>query len=268
MQIDFATPQEVCGIQTYALRVEGGSKFYSVKQFEVMVSDDNTRFLSLGTFRPDMTQSLLPSKFRFSHSIATRHMRFSVVAVEPDVSSRVYMNVSFMQNCNVCPEGQYACSNTKTRSSSCINGTRIPSDGMCEAGNAMKDGTCQPCAEGQYGALSRRWNSYQCFDCPAGTYNTLHGVHGLSSCMPCSAGTYTSNTALAQTTNQCVHCPPGTWSSILSAVGVEQCVACSRGKFNSVSGSSSSEACKSCAPRTWHDNVGQSSQDACRLCRC
>jgi hypothetical protein len=268
MQIDFNGPQELCGIQTYAMKVPNAPTFFSIQQFEVMVSDDNTRFTSLGTFRPDMTQSLLPSKFRFSYSIVTRHMRFIVVAVDPKISTTVYMNVSFMQNCDVCPEGQIGCSNTKTRSSSCIIGSRIPFYGLCDSGTAMKNGICQPCAAGQYGALSRRWDIYQCFDCPPGTYNTLQGVHGLQGCISCVAGTYTTVTAPAQSKNHCIRCPPGTWSSIPNAIGPEHCVACIRGKFSGVAGASSVETCQDCAPKTWHNKLAQSSQADCRECGC
>jgi len=268
MQIDFDGTQELCGIQSYAMKVQGAPTFFSVQQFEVMVSDDNTRFTSLGVFRPDRTQSLLASKFRFSYSIFTRHMRFVVVAVEPSVSATVYMNVSFMQNCDVCPEGQIGCSNTRTRSSSCINGTRLASYGLCDAGSVMRDGICEPCAAGQYGALSRRWDLYQCFDCPPGTYNMRQGVHGLAGCTACAAGTYTTITAPAQSKNHCIRCPPGTWSSVRAAMGPEHCVACVRGKFNDVAGASSVEACQNCALRTWHNKVGQSSQRACNDCGC
>jgi len=126
--VDFGTDITICGV-SYDSRhnptVVSWHTANYVNEFEVLISDDNIVFTSIGTFKPDNIFSPSNSILQFASSITAKYMMFVVIEVGTQ-SHSMRIQVNLLKNCGTCPEGQFGCSNTNTGTASCIAGEPAP----------------------------------------------------------------------------------------------------------------------------------------------
>ena len=128
IEVDFLSPQTVCGLEYvssgFVLAGPGGTIWDHVLEFQVLVSSDKLKYSAIAIFTPDRLFETAPSLLAFVNSVTVRYMKFTVL-IPPRNTGEVnqpfaYLEFRYMQNCAPCPSGQFGCSNTGTRSASCI----------------------------------------------------------------------------------------------------------------------------------------------------
>ena len=202
--VSFGRSAAICGLLYYSAYVAPGKPALYVNEFEVLISDDNNLYSSIGTFKPDNIFSNAYSILQFVNRITTRYLKIIVVS-EGTNSIAMHMNFRLLQNCGACPAGLFGCSNTTTGTASCIK---------------PPQNTCSP---GRYRATVSGFST--CLACPAGTYNAGSGGIGVDSCSKCPRGRY-SEVAGAVSATACQECPFGTSHRIFGASSPQSCQNC------------------------------------------
>jgi len=117
--VNFGTDTTICGF-VFNSRFKNGQASY-VNEFEVLISQDNILYTSIGNFFPDNIFSNSNSILQFANSVTTKFIKFVVIDIGT-TSWTVELTIDFLQNCGTCPAGQFGCSNTDTGTASCIVG--------------------------------------------------------------------------------------------------------------------------------------------------